>query len=175
MSDTVHGQGAKWCGGWSWSPPMHGEHFRRCSFCGSVAPGDLTAEPAWSAEWAYRKYGWPHKFYVSIPNRDPSAIFCVGSQNFQPERPGPVAWADLTDDQLAVVERDGMGVRVNTWYSFGTRPSHYGKFYTVHLADPAIPNETKETIQRVSGLRFTFEGGEIRWLPYEVDAERRKT
>jgi hypothetical protein len=49
--DPVHGSGwnsaARW-GGWDWRKPSRGEHFRTCSFCGSINPEDLAAETAGS-------------------------------------------------------------------------------------------------------------------------------
>jgi hypothetical protein len=44
--DPVHGHQAVRWGGWSWDKPRRGEHFRRCSYCGSIHPEDLAAEPA---------------------------------------------------------------------------------------------------------------------------------
>ena len=188
--DPVHGAEASRWGGWHWNGPSRGEHFRRCSYCGSIHPEDLAAEKSWHAEWADRKYSWPHKFYVDIPNRDPGALFCIsschearegpyapGGERYQPvqERsPGYqwVAWADLTPEQLAIVRRDGMGTGDDhaDWFGFGTRESHFGKFYTIHLADPAISQDVKDTIQRVSGLRFTWlDDGRVRWEPWPQD------
>lgn len=50
-ADPVHGTGwnsaAHW-GGWDWRGPRRGEHFRTCSFCGSIHPEDLAAVPAGS-------------------------------------------------------------------------------------------------------------------------------
>jgi len=47
-ADPVHGSGwnsaARW-GGWEWRPPRGAEHYRTCSFCGSIHPEDLAAEP----------------------------------------------------------------------------------------------------------------------------------
>jgi len=163
--DPVHGYGsntaARWSG-WTWQAPARGEHFRRCSFCGSVHPADLAAEPAWTPQWADQKYGWPHKFYVDIPNRDPDALFCVGAST-HPD-PRMVAADELAAQQRAIIERDGM---TGDWaaYAFGTRPHHFGKFYTVHLADPAIPSEVREAVFRGCGLRFSFDGGRVGWEP----------
>jgi hypothetical protein len=123
-ADPVHGSGwnsaARW-GGWHWGEPSRGEHFRRCSFCGSISPDDLAAEPGWHASWADQKYGWLHKFYVNIPNRNPDALFVVsgrsdareglyarGGEKWTPPEPGLIAWADLTPEQLAIAERDGL-------------------------------------------------------------------
>lgn len=233
-ADLVHGSGwnsaARW-GGWSWREPAHGEHFRRCSFCGSIHPEDLAAETAgtgtctvcglqgwdacfrgqplgigrdeikrlladpsipddekqrlrgehpahsydpggWYASWADRKYGWPHKFYVDIPNRSPGALFVIGSQYGPPMTPRPdglewVAWKDLSRAQQKVAKRDGYDREPHPNYvGFGTRDSHFGKFYTIHLADPAISQDVKDIIQRISGLRFTFtDDGKIGWEP----------
>lgn len=172
-ADPVHGSGwnsaARW-GGWSWDKPRHGEHFRRCSFCGSVNPEDLAAEPSWHADWADQKYGWPHKFYVDIPNRSPGALYVIGSQYGPPMTPRPdglewVAWADLSRAQQKIAKRDGYDREPHPNYiGFGTRDSHFGKFYTIHLADPAVRQDVKDAIQRVSGLRFTFTAdGKVGW------------
>lgn len=168
--DPVHGYGwntaDRW-GGWSWREPSRGEHFRRCSFCGSIHPDDLAAEPTWRAEWADRKYGWPHKFYVNIANRSPDALFVIGSASHLPDRGEWVAWDDVDGVQRAALDRDGYTDRADTYrpayLQFGTRPHHYGKFYTVHLADPRVSDVTKDTIAGRSGLRFTFVGGQVRW------------
>ena len=214
-SGLVHGADAARWGGWSWSDPCRGEHFRRCSFCGSIHPEDLAAEPAgdcaicgkrgglshdypdypapgsvsedkraghpyqggWHAEWADRKYGWPHKFYVDIPNRNPGELFVIGSQSGGPPgTPAPasgptmtwVAVADLSRSQRKIIKRDGWdsGRKLEGYYGFGTRSSHFGKFYTVHLADPAVSDEVRDAIQSRSGLRFRFEGGRVAWEHY---------
>ena len=236
-TDLVHGSGwnsAERWGGWSWREPARGEHFRRCSFCGSIHPDDLAAETAgtgtcqvcglqgweacfrgqplgvprqmvaqmladpsipddekaklrgehpahsydpggWYASWADRKYGWPHKFYVDIPNRSPDALFVIGSQYGPSQAPRPdglewVAWADLSRAQRKIAKRDGCDRDPHPNYvGFGTHASHHAKFYTKHLADPAISQDVKDTIQRVSGLRFTFtDDGRIGWEPWEV-------
>lgn len=150
--------------GWTWCDPFRGEHFRRCSFCGSIHPDDLAAEPAWRAHWADRKYGWPHKFYVDVPNRAPEAEFVLGASHTP--GPGYVARDDLTDDQLAVVRRDGFD-RGDGWLyvHFGTRAAHHAKFYTVHLADPDLSADSKKAIERVAGLAFEFTGSQVRWSP----------
>lgn len=174
QTDPVHGSEAARWGGWTWREPMRGEHFRRCSYCGSMHPEDLAAEPEWRAEWADRKYGFPHKFYVDIPNRDPEALFAIGSTSGGIPRygslgDGGLTWigrADLTAEQRAIAERDGHDREpYPTFVGFGTRESHFGKFYTVHLADPAVSSETKAVIERRSGLRFHFDGGRVSWEP----------
>lgn len=162
--DPVHGIEAQRFGGWQWREPSRGEHFRRCSYCGSINPDDLAAEPNWHADWADRKYGWPHKFYVDIPNRDPERLFVLGSAN------SPANWmistADLTPEQEQVMERDGYGVGSRyrpEFVHFDTRANHFGKFYTVHLADESLDPAVKDTIERRSGLRFNFADGRVNW------------
>lgn len=172
----VHGVAdARW-GGWTWRAPARGEHFRRCSYCGSMHPDDVADEFASgvTADWADQKYGWPHKFYVRVPNRTPDAVFCVGaSHGGDPSRdpgPGYVHVSQLTAAQRIIALRDGMldendardGAR---WYTFGTREHHAGKFYTIHLADPAVSDRARAAIERVGGLRFHFKDGRIRWEP----------
>src|SRR5437762_1132722 len=174
-ADPVHGAEAQRWGGWSWREPMHGEHFRRCSYCGSVHPEDLAAEPAWRANWADRKYGWPHKLYADIPNRDPDALFAVGSvHGGAPDQPlglGYVPWDDLTESQRQIYVRDH-GPFDDRYpppraVLFGTRANHFGKFYSVHLADPSLDPAVKDAIERRSGLSFTFEGGRVSWRAYD--------
>ncbi len=169
-SELVHGFEADRWGGWYWEEPMHEEHFRRCSYCGSVHPEDLVAEPEWHASWADQKYGWPHKFYVDIPNREPDKLFCVGSTSGNnPQQHtyyGESAWvahADLTEEQRTIVERDRMTLQHATYYMFGKRPKHFGKFYTKHLADPDLDPDVKDEIERKTGMQFTFEGHQVRW------------
>lgn len=185
--DPVHGHeyGASRHGMWTWTPGRHGEHFRRCSYCGSIHPDDLVAEPSWRADWADRKYGYPHKFYVEIVNRDPERLYVIGSTNHIPE-PGALGYkgwklvADLSGDDLAALDRDYppelSKYRPTGTVQLGPRPTHFGKFYTMHLADPAVSQETKDEIARVSGLKFTFlDDGRIGWesVPTETsDASR---
>ena len=42
--DHVHGGEAVRWGGWDWRGPRRGDHFRTCSYCGSIHPEDLAAE-----------------------------------------------------------------------------------------------------------------------------------
>jgi hypothetical protein len=168
--DPVHGGEAQRFGGWHWDEPRHGEHFQRCSYCGSIRPEDLAAEPAWKANWADRKYGFPHKFYVNIPNRTPDRLFTMGSYHGAEKPTGHmdwIAWADLTAEQHAIRERDGMRHDDRhpdpQWVYFGTRAHHSGKFYTVHLADPTVGADVKDAIEQRSGLRFTFAEGRVAW------------
>lgn len=163
-------------GPWTWREPMRGEHFRRCSFCGSIHPEDLAAETGWRAEWADRKYGWPHKFYVDIPNRDPAALFIISSQLVgDGDRPDDRLglqwhhWDELPAGLRAIAERDGWGGDRDwhpDWLGFGTRANHHAKFYSIHLSDSAVSAEAKAAIEQRSGLQFTFtEDGRVAWSP----------
>lgn len=162
--DPVHGHDFNFRGHeWAWREPGRGEHFRRCSWCGSIHPDDLVAEPIWRADWADWKYGWPHKFYVEIGNRDPGALFVLAAGNTRDLPTGAVLAEDLTDEQQQILTRDGFSSWAGGWVQFGTRAHHFAKFYTVHLADPAISNDTIEAVERGCGLRFEFFAGRVMW------------
>jgi hypothetical protein len=126
------------------------------------------------ASWADQKYGWPHKFYVEgLKPRDP-ALLHVLSHHHGPDKPGSdwplpgrdwIAAADLTPEQLAILEADGYDrYETSGWYAFWPRPTLHAKFYTIHLADPAISRDVKDKIQQASGLRLTFtDDGKVSW------------
>jgi len=117
------------------------------------------------------KYGWPHKFYVDVPNRNPETLFVIGSQHGggPAERPPAesgglqwVAWPDLTTEQLMIAHRDGFDDdRPPRYVGFGTRPVHHAKFYTVHLA--AAGDSTRSALEQGCGLRFEFTAGSVEW------------
>jgi len=229
--DPVHGSGwnsaARW-GGWDWREPRGAQHYRTCSFCGSISPQDLAAEPAgtgcgfpgcpephselsnvhfpgpeaywntelqtsaghpflntgWRASWADQKYGWPHKFYVKgLVNRHPEIkriVTALSEDQYQamlagkdwPVRQDAYEWhraSDIPDGY------DASGWRLEdgryAWVGFGSDKTHHAKFYSVHLADPAIGDEVRETVSRVCGLRFTFTGGKVSWKAYAPPEE----
>jgi hypothetical protein len=165
-SDPVHrGDADRW-GGWEWRDPTRGEHFRRCSYCGCVHPDDLTAEPGVRIDWADMKYGWPHKFYAHIPNREPGRLFVVSTVNHPPRDGEWITVADADPAVEEVLDREGYakGSKYRPLFvQFGTREHHVGKFYTVHLADPEISAATKTVIEQLMGLRLTFAGGRVMW------------
>jgi hypothetical protein len=177
--DPVHGADAERWGGWSWRDPRDGEHFRTCSYCGSIHPADLAAEierglpqrgefP--NPHWADAKYGWPHKQYVDIPNRAPERKFIVSATNTStpPNSPAAYSWIPSGEIPPDVVTNGWRDVAEHyTWVALGTRATHHAKFYTTHLADPQISAEVLEQIQRASGRRFRFEDGRVSWGPYE--------
>lgn len=230
-ADPVHGSGwnsaARW-GGWHWEDPRGAEHFRRCSFCGSIHPGDLAAETpgggtcricgqqgwdacfrnqehagikgavregklqvsdeerarvlamagehsydpgGWYASWADRKYGWPHKFYAEgVTNRHPETLRIITAlspgQEDRIERETGYQWHAVADippgtDVSGWDLEDGRYSHVG----LGSDRRHFVKFYTIHLADPAVSAEDKDVIERVSGVRFTFADGRVWWAP----------
>lgn len=144
---------------WEWREPSHGEHFRTCSFCGCINPDDLAAEPTWHANWADRKYGWPHKFYVNIPNRNPDGLFALSASDSYKRTTSDLEWYhvdEMPDELREIVQRDRWRGDYR-YFGFGKRPLHHAKFYSIHHNDPAISNETKWKIFAVSGMRFRFE------------------
>jgi hypothetical protein len=166
MTDPVHGpEAARW-GGWSWRRSRRGEHFRRCSYCGSISPDDLAGEPEWRAYWADRKYGWPHKFYVDVPTRNPDTVYVVGSTtepDYYSSRDDWIAVGDLTPEQRAIAQNDGFLSSGETFLLFDVRTHHHAKFYTVHLADRAITAAARDTIEQRCGLGFRFNDGYVTW------------
>jgi len=129
----------------------------------------------WWASWADRKYGWPHKFYVEgLKPRDPGMLHCISTSSHDP-REGSfgtmgLQWHQVRDcprKLLKAARADGMmysAEKPDMWLGFGPRASLHAKFYSVHLADPLVSDEVKETISRVSGLVFEFtEDGRVGW------------
>lgn len=163
--DPVHGGEADRFGGWSWRDAARGEHFRTCSYCGSIHPEDLADESGWAAQWADRKYRWPHKFYVDLLNRDEEQRFVIGasSSDTVPTERGWVRSTEVPAD----VNREGWGDLAESyrWVLIGTRPRLHAKFYSVHLADPQIDRLARERIEAVSGVRFRFGDGRVSWAP----------
>jgi hypothetical protein len=229
-ADPVHGSGwnsaARW-GGWHWEDPRGAEHFRRCSFCGSVHPEDLAAETpgtgtctacgqhgweacfrgqehadikaavrdgkldvsteerervlaltdehsydpgGWYASWADRKYGWPHKFYAKgVVNRHPEVLRIMTAlspgQEDRMEQETGYQWFPVSEIPAGA---DVSGWRLEDGHyshvGLGSDETHFVKFYTIHLADPAISQDVKDKIQQASGLAFEFTAdGHVSW------------
>lgn len=174
MTDPVHGHDTDRMRlpGWRWRDPARGEHFRRCNYCGSIHPEDLAAEPYWYAEWADRKYGWPHKFYVDIPNRNPGQLYCLSASSgpYATDethiREGFIPGRKLSRAQRKALTITGMTFEKDNSYTFHYRTMHHAKFYTVHLADPDLLPATRTTIETRSGLHFNFSSdGRVTWQP----------
>lgn len=173
-ADPVHDgpNGAARWGGWRWKEPRYGEHYRTCSFCGSVHPEDLAADIAGGAviraEWADMKYGWPHKLYIDLVPRDPGLLHVSGhvTGSAAPDRGPWVAAGDLTGEQRQIVAAGGWlrrGEEPSGWYQFTPKTTLSAKLYTVHLKDPAVGQEVKDAVQERAGLRFTWLDGKVAW------------
>lgn len=139
-------------------------HLRGCKFCGSMHPEDLAAaiRAGATVEWADFKYGWPHKVYVyKVPN--PHAGMVESRSMSSSEAPGYERVAHPRFN-----ERTGERVEdLVRWVQKGVAgPTTDGKFYTVHLQD-ATP-EDREVIERAMGLRFTFDGRGVGWVPFDA-------
>lgn len=172
MIDLVHDGAAERWGGWHWRDPFtrDGEHYRTCSFCGSINPEDLLAEGVIIPQWADMKYGWPHKFYVDINNRDPERLFVVGTTNAPtPHGEGWVAASELTDEQCDIITQRHHSVDNVTFFLFGTRAIHSSKFYTIHLKDVTLSQTVVDGIEKACGLHFTFTNDNIAWEPVSRD------
>jgi hypothetical protein len=150
------------------TPGLECEHEPRCH---PFAPA------GWYASWADRKYGWPHKFYVEglRPTR-PGMVFCLGhSSHEQPSWGNQDHWvaaAELTRSQKSIIRSGGMhsGGKFEGYYLFEPRATVHGKFYTAHLADPAVSDEAREKIAQACGLRFRFlEDGRVGWCPVTAE------
>lgn len=162
--------------GWSWREPRGPEHFRRCSYCGCINPEDLVAEKGWHAEWADQKYGWPHKFYVTIPDKLGKLDWLGGStgemSDTEVERWGYKRVADLTEEEREACERVRVNLDMYKVVRVAVRATHRAKFYTEHLQDPDISDEVKDEIHRRCGLVFEWlEGGRVRWHPYDYSEQ----
>lgn len=155
--------------GWLWRKPSRVEHFRRCTFCGSINPEDLVAEPEWHPNWADQKYGWPHKFYVDIPDRKGKLDWLGGStEDMSDEELARYGWKRVKDlnrkERKALKDANLVGEYAVV--GIGTRAVHHAKFYTEHLADPRVSQEVKGAIYQRSGLVIEFRAdGHIEWRP----------
>lgn len=154
---------------WTWDKPRKPAHFRTCSYCGCIHPEDLVAEPNWTAEWADRKYGWPHKFYVSIPDRNGELDWLGGSTSeMSDEELARYGWKrvkDLTSKEREVLERENLMGDYKV-VGIGTRDTHHAKFYTEHLHDPNLAPGVVDAIHQTSGLIFEWlPDGRVAWRP----------
>lgn len=125
-----------------WRPPDTGIRelpYRTCGYCGSIHPEDLLTVLQSGAElggsdW---KYGWPHKFYLRVPNPNRDAITEVGSSS-------------SVED----------GKRVETPI-MGRAGDFHAKWYNQHLNDEGYSEAARrallEALARHSGIVFSFD------------------
>lgn len=110
-----------------------------CSYCGSMTPEALFA--AIEAGHKITPTDKSYKLYVEVPTEDPAALRVSGGTS-SPERPEwgePEQWhryADLTDEQRAMLRRDGWGDGDDRegWVLIApVGDRRHGKFYFQHL------------------------------------------
>lgn len=173
-TDPVHGGAAERWGGWSWRGPRRGEHWRTCSYCGSIHPEDLAVEIQGEnpprPEWSDFKYGWPHKVYVrgiALRDTDMLRVFSFGNHASKREHPlpeGAVLTSDLTRAQRKIVKACGYDPKADdSYYTFGAMGDGWAKHYSAHLADPAVSADAVDAISAWQGLRLIFEDGRVQW------------
>lgn len=165
-----------------WRAPRYGDFFRTCWFCGCIHPEDLVSISGWRSDWADRKYGYPHKFYVSgIVNPEPQRLFVIGSTN-QRDDPnvgnrGNLIWRAVDElshafREVAIAEgylkEDGSPRSEHTrWLGFGERKELHAKFYTEHYKDTDIDPAVLDAIMERSGLWINWESdGGVKWQRY---------
>ena len=119
-----------------WRPSFDRQCWRTCSYCGSMHPEDLlealeNGAKLSGSDW---KYGWPHKFYIDVPNPEPKKIFELGS---------------LTE-----------GGRVVEKYT-GTLSSLRGKWYNDHLLDEGVPYRLFRLLEEKSKIHFEIRENQL--------------
>jgi hypothetical protein len=110
-----------------------------CSYCGSITPEALFA--AIEAGHEIGPTDKNYKLYVEVPTADPTALRVTGGSSGGDE---PPSWgersqwhryADLTDEQRAMLRRDGWGDGEREgWVMIApVGPTAHGKFYFQHF------------------------------------------
>ena|SRR5258708_4468102 len=166
----------------------HPEHFRRCSWCGSVHPGDLLIARA-SGQIKHvdrsvdRKYGWPHKIYVDIADQLGQLDWLGGSSSdmsdeemarYSRESGGWKRVGDLTPEERTAVGADRLG-RYKV-VGVGVRSVHHGKFYSVHTLEPFLDDQERDQLFAMVGYTFEWASespvdSRIRWYPYNYGSQ----
>lgn len=122
---------------------------RQCSYCGSLNPEDLlaalkagTVQDIHGADW---KYGWPHKFYVDVPNQIAGKVTEMGSSS------GP----DIGPDTPGAVQSSHGYWKLPT---LSPAPATcHAKFYNTHLQDVSdeVFAELAPLLLARTGIEFT--------------------
>jgi hypothetical protein len=153
-----------------WRPPFadRGETFRTCFYCGSIHPEDLlkaldAGGKLGGSDW---KYGWPHKFYVDVPNPEPDRLFEMGGETRWTDNPCPRCCdaAGAVKPEYASPEVDRCGScyghrkeRVHTPH-MSTRETLHAKWYNEHLQDEGYDPEAFDAVvvalEKHAGIRF---------------------
>ena len=122
-----------------------GDDWGTCTYCGSISPEKLMEFVAAGVEVG--PCDKSYKFYLDVPNPDPSKLFVHsavgGGTKTEPPKPlfngdqPYIEWKDLTPEQLEIAERDGFGPMKGYdpphYISFGTNTTLHAKFYTPHF------------------------------------------
>lgn len=136
--------------------------FRHCSYCGSLHPEDLiTAIEAGAvlggADW---KYGWPHKFYVTVPNKIAGKVVEMGGTsgpNINGDTPGAV-WKSTCGHSDCTERSSGHGY----WKLPSMEPAPatcHVKFYNEHLSDcgPELLARLASLLKQHTGIEFRMD------------------
>ena len=127
----------------TWRPGDARAPWQSCSYCGSMHPVYVlealeNGAKLHGADW---KYGWPHKFYIVVPNPEPEKEFDLGS---------------LTEG----------GKIVETYR--GTLATLQGKWYNEHLLDEGVPVRLFRVLEEKSGIRFQIRDNQLYYVaPYD--------
>ena len=123
---------------------------KHCGYCGSLDPKELADAieqgnaVMHGADW---KYGWPHKFYVDVPNIVAGNIVKLGGRYY-------------TNDK---------GERVEEPFMEPAPAKCHCKFYSQHLAllDEETFDKVAPIISAACGIEFTRRNGKLYYkAPY---------
>ncbi len=101
--------------------------YRTCSYCGSIHPQDLLVVLGAGGRiyGSDQKYGFPHKYYVDVPNARAGEDTRVGSESGTDRATGERYEREMRGPAPATV---------------------MGKFYTKHLLDQGYSPEARDAI-----------------------------
>lgn len=128
-------------------PKLPFEPLRTCGYCGSIHPHDLLIALERGAilsgsDW---KYGWPHKFYINIPNPYGDEQAEIGGKSY---------WDDKKGERVYEP-------------TYGAAGDYYAKWYNQHLLDAGFDDEALATLfERLmvaSGIEFRLNEGKLQY------------
>ena len=180
-ADRVHGgswNSAERWGGWVWRELRYGDFFRTCSFCGCIHPDDLAAETAGTGTCTVcGKAGWPACFEgqshagvkaavqagkLDISDEERTRVLALADEHRYDPGGWYASWADQKYGWPHKMYVEGLTARDPSLPRYMGSTS--GDTPPAHLADPRISQDVKDTIQRVSGLRFAWlADGRVSW------------
>lgn len=151
------------------------ENYRYCSYCGSLHPADFMYQACKSgsgckiggSDW---KYGYPHKFYVDIPNPNPDEKRLCGSTS---KGSKPIFSRDSGVVEKYIKDGDEPGESYTIWddkrgWSMeGTYPIISCKFYTEHFKDMGLTKQDSDIIFEHTGIIFEIDKKGLKYkAPY---------